>query len=292
VRGHLLALGAGASFATIGVWSRLFYEEGGTPTDLLVLRFVGAGVFLWALVGMRRRRLPSRRILLLGLALGAFQLGANVALLEGYDRAPASLVVLLFYVYPVLVTIGSALIFGEEFGLRRAAVVTVGLTGIALTAGTPSSAPAVGILLGLAAGVATCGYVLGSRAAMRGAMEAIELSALMYLLPALGLAVFGTARGIDIPSPTGLGLAAGLVVIGTVLPMLLFYTAIKLIGAGTTSLLATVEPLVAVVLAYLVLDESLAALQLVGGALILTAVVSLTLPARARRRTRVPIASP
>ena len=65
--------------------------------------------------------------------------------------------------------------------------------------------------------------------------------------------------------------------------MLLFYTGVGLIGAGTTSLLASVEPLVAVVLAYLVLNQSLTATQLGGGALILCSVVALTLPTRARR---------
>jgi drug/metabolite transporter (DMT)-like permease len=64
--------------------------------------------------------------------------------------------------------------------------------------------------------------------------------------------------------------------------MILFYGAVKLVGASTASLLATVEPLVAVLLAYVVLDESLEAMQLAGGALILCGVVSLTLPVGAR----------
>lgn len=291
MRGHLFAVGAGAAFATIGIWSKLFYDEGGEPVDLLVFRFVGAAALLWGLVGLRRRHLPGRRTLLLGLGLGAFQLGANVALLEGFDRASAGLIVLLFYVYPLLVSVGAWLLFGEQIGMRQAAVIVVGIAGIALTVGTPSSAPAAGIALGLAAGVATCGYVLGSRAAMRGTLEAIELSALMYLLPALGLVVLVAVRGLDVPTTEALGYGLGLVVVGTVLPMALFYTAIKRIGAGTTSLLATVEPPVAVVLAYLVLGESLEPLQLVGGALVLAAVAALALPARARGREPAPIPS-
>jgi drug/metabolite transporter (DMT)-like permease len=290
MRGHLFAVGAGAAFATIGIWSNLFYDEGGEPVDLLVLRFVGAAALLWGLVGFRRRRLPGRQALLLGLSLGAFQLAANIAFLEGFDRAPAGLIVLLFYVYPLLVTVGASLLFDEPIGLRQAIVVVVGIAGIALTVGTPSSAPAVGIALGLATGIATCGYVLGSRAALAGTLEAIELSALMYLLPALGLVALAAVRGLDVPTTAALGYGLGLVVVGTVLPMALFYTAIKRIGAGTTSLLATVEPPVTVVLAYIVLGQSLEPLQFVGGALVLAAVTALTLPSRAR--THAPASIP
>jgi probable blue pigment (indigoidine) exporter len=127
---------------------------------------------------------------------------------------------------------------------------------------------------------------------MRGELEAIELSALMYLLPAIGLSLFGAVHGLHVPSASGLGYAAGLAVVGTVLPMAMFYSAIKLIGAGTTSLLATVEPFVAVLLAYVVLDESLEPVQLVGGALILGAVAALTLPGRRRRAAAVRPAGP
>lgn len=245
------------------------------------MRFGGTALLLWAFVGLRRRGSPGRRIVGLGLGLGVFQAGANVALLEGFDQAPAGLVVLLFYVYPLLVTVGGTLIFGEEFGLRRAVVLALGIAGIALTVGAPSSVSALGIALGLAAGVCTAGYILGARHLMAGPLEPIELVALGYAGPAVGFSIAAGVHGFDVPPATGLGYAAGLVLVGSVLAMILFYSAVKLAGAGTASLLATVEPLVAVLLAYVVLDQSLDATQLAGGALILSSVVALTLPHRA-----------
>jgi drug/metabolite transporter (DMT)-like permease len=65
------------------------------------------------------------------------------------------------------------------------------------------------------------------------------------------------------------------VIVGTVIPVLLFYSSIRLIGAPSAALLATVEPFVAVVLSFLVLDQPLTALQLLGGGLILAAVLEL-----------------
>jgi drug/metabolite transporter (DMT)-like permease len=106
----------------------------------------------------------------------------------------------------------------------------------------------------------------------------------------VGFAIAAGVRGLEIPSAQAAGYATGLVVVGTFLAMIFFYTAVKLVGAATASLLATVEPLVAVVLAYVVLDESLEPGQLVGGALILGGVAALMLPVRIRGRRPEPAA--
>src|SRR5262249_55066468 len=212
---------------------------------------------------------PKGGVVAAGLALGVFQVGANYSLFEGFARAPASLIVLLFYVYPLIVAVGAACLYGETFGLRQILSLALGLSGIGLTVGAPGSTPRIGFVLGLTAGVCTAAYVLGARGLLRGSIEAIELVALMFAGPAVGFAIAAAVRGLEIPSAQALGYATGLIVVATFLAMIFFYSAVKLVGAATASLLATVEPLVAVVLAYVVLDESLEPAQLIGGALIL-----------------------
>jgi drug/metabolite transporter (DMT)-like permease len=65
------------------------------------------------------------------------------------------------------------------------------------------------------------------------------------------------------------------IAVGTAVPALFFYSSIRLIGAGAAARLATIEPLTAVVLSYIVLHDSLSATQVVGGAVLLTSVVLL-----------------
>jgi drug/metabolite transporter (DMT)-like permease len=91
-------------------------------------------------------------------------------------------------------------------------------------------------------------------------------------------------RGVDLPAGSALGLAATIIVVATIVPMTLFFAGVKLVGASTAALLATVEPFVGVLLAYLALGERLTVLQLLGGALIVGAVATLALPLRSRRR--------
>jgi drug/metabolite transporter (DMT)-like permease len=70
-----------------------------------------------------------------------------------------------------------------------------------------------------------------------------------------------------------------------------FLKGMQLVGVGTATILSTGEPVVTVGLAMLVLGERLAPVQLLGGAIVLAALVGLARPRRLRgatsRRARV-----
>jgi drug/metabolite transporter (DMT)-like permease len=55
----------------------------------------------------------------------------------------------------------------------------------------------------------------------------------------------------------------------------LFFAGLRRVGPTTASILATVEPLVTVLLAFLVFQEILGAVQFAGGSLVLAAVVAI-----------------
>jgi drug/metabolite transporter (DMT)-like permease len=69
-------------------------------------------------------------------------------------------------------------------------------------------------------------------------------------------------------------------VISTVAAVGLLFAGIRRVGPTSASILSTTEPVVTVVLAFLVFGESLGAVQLLGGALVLGAAVVLTASAR------------
>jgi drug/metabolite transporter (DMT)-like permease len=279
-KGTLLVLGSALMLGTLGLFSRLFYDAGGEPFALLALRFAGVGPALLVLGHLLRERRPTRRGALWGAALGAGQLTIAWALFEGFERAPVALVVLLFYVYPLLVTLAARPLLGEALGREKLAALVIGLAGVALTVGVPESGGAAGILLGLLAGVSLAVVILAARHLMGAqAVGPIGLSGLMFASPLLVVAPWLAVRGADFgPSAEAWGWAAAAVV-SAVVPIAFFYAGVRLVGAGTASLLGIGEPFVAVVLAYAVLGESLSALQLVGGALIIGAVALLSVPA-------------
>ena len=74
---------------------------------------------------------------------------------------------------------------------------------------------------------------------------------------------------------------AGIVVVSTVGAILLFFAGLARVGPSAASILSTLEPVVTVGLAAAAFGESLSPLQLLGGALVLSAVVVMQWPARA-----------
>ena len=277
-RGALFAIAAGVTFGTLGIFGTLFYDEGGEPFTLLVMRFCGAALLLVAIALARRRPLPARGDALLAGLAGAGQLAATFCLFAGFEEASPGLVTLLFYIYPLLVTLGDRAFFGVTLGRRRALLLGLGLSGIALTVGVPEETSLAGILWGLGAGVFTSLFILDSRYVMSRSVDSFQFVALAFGGAALALLAIAAVVGIDWPPAAALPFAGLLIIFSSVVPVLLFYAAIRLAGAGTAARLATVEPVTAVVLSYVVLGDSLTLLQIAGGAIVLLAVIFLARP--------------
>jgi len=278
LKGYALVLVSALLLGTLGVFSKLFYDAGGEPFTLLFLRFAAGGPLLVVIALARREQWPPRRGIVLGASLGVLQLVVAFALFEGFARAPVGLVVLVFFCYPLIVAVAAAFLFGEELGRRRVGVLALGTVGVALTVGLPDSANATGIALGLLAGICVAGLVISARAlTTTGGIAPLVLCGLMFTSPLVVLVPVSAARGIDLDIGGEAWLwASGAVVVSVVIPIALFYTGVQLAGAGAASILGVGEPLAGVLLAYFVLSESLTWLQLLGGLLIVAAVVVLS----------------
>ena len=283
--GPLLCLGSGAAFGAMGVFGKLAYAQGATVGTLLSVRFALAAVAFWGLVLARRpararlRALP-RRDVAAGLALGAvayaLQAGCYFAALSRID---ASLLALLLYTFPVMVAVAAALLGRERLDARRAAALALASGGGALVvagAGAGGIEP-VGAALGIAAAVVYTTYILvGEGLAARvppGVLSALVCTGAAVSL-ATGSALLGELRP-GAPTVAGWGWIAGLALVSTVVALGLFFAGLPRVGPGAASILATVEPVVTVLLAFAAFGETLAPVQLAGGALVLTAVVVL-----------------
>lgn len=274
-QGSVLAIGGGIAFGTLGIFGTLFYDHGGSSFTLLVLRFCGAAVVLAAVALLRGGPMPAWSDVGLGTLCGVGLLGATFCLFAGFKEASPGLVTLLFYIYPLLVTLGDRVLFGVVLGRRRALILGAGLIGIALTVGVPGSATTSAVLAGLAAGVMTSGYILLGRHVLTRSLDAFQFVAIEFAGAAVLVALIAAMAGVDWPPSDALPSALGVIVLGSVVPVLLFYSAIPLIGAGSAARLATVEPVTSVVLSYIVLGDTLIAMQIVGGAIVVASVVLL-----------------
>jgi drug/metabolite transporter (DMT)-like permease len=297
--GTLFCLASGAAFGAMAIFAKLAYGQGATVATALSMRFVLAAALFWLLVfaggHARELRALNGRQLRAGLALGAcgyaIQSGCYFAALKHID---ASLLSLLLYTFPAIVTGAAVLLGRERMDGRRLAALALASSGLVLVlagAGAGALEP-LGVALGLGAAVVYSTYILVSDRVVGGISPTV-LSALVCSGAAVSLSIgsslIGQLRPGDV-TLAGWGWLACIAAVSTVVAIGLFFAGLRRAGPSTASILATVEPLVTVLLAFLVFGERLGPVQILGGALVLSAVVVLARRRASRRDSlRTPV---
>ncbi|CAN7456709.1 DMT family transporter [Trinickia sp. LjRoot230] len=276
--GAALAALSASAFGAMAIFGRYAYAGGTDVLGLLALRFVVSGsVLAWV---ARRRGVvwPQGRTLAWIAAMGAIgYVGQSLCYFIALQHAQASLVALLLYLYPAFVTVLAAWWLRERLTPMKCAALVLCLAGSALMVGGGHGEP-LGIALGLAAAVIYSIYIVVGARVTRG-VDPLATTAVVCLAAAAVFVVLSLARtATGAPphwpaTPAGWAAVIAIALVSTVTAMLAFFAGLVRLGAARTSMLSTLEPVVTVALASLLLGESLSALQWVGGASVLGAVL-------------------
>ena len=282
--GTIMCLASAAAFGAMAVFGKLAYEEGVNVGTLLSARFVLAALLFWLALRPGELRAMTRRDLLLAFGLGAVGYAAQAGLFfSSLERIDAGLLALILYTFPAMVTVAAIVLGRERVDVRRILALLLASTGLALVvagAGAGKLDP-LGVALALAAAVVYTTYILVGDG-VAGRVPARVLSTLVCTGAAVtlvgGSAALGELHPRDV-TLEGWGWLASLAVVSTVASIGLFFAGLKRVGPTTASILSTLEPVVTVILAFLVFGETLGAVQLLGGALVIGAVIVLQLRA-------------
>jgi drug/metabolite transporter (DMT)-like permease len=288
--GTILCLASATAFGAMAIFGKLAYAAGATVGTLLSVRFALAAVLFWALTlaagGARELRALRPRDLAVALAMGAAGYAAQAACyFAALERIDASLLSLLLYTFPTIVAAAAVAIGRERMDARRLVALALASGGLALVvagAGTGAIDP-LGAALGFGAAIVYSAYILvgdGVVARFRPTLLAALVCSGAALSLTGGSALLGELRPGDV-ALAGWGWLAALVVVSTVAAIGFFFAGLARVGPTTASILSTMEPVVTALLAFLVFGEVLGAVQLLGGALVLGAI--LVLVGRARR---------
>ena len=291
-RGLALVCGAGVIWGTIGPAVDVVHQR--SMLSVLTMsgwRAVAAVVTLAVVVLIRGQlgaclalvRAHPTRILVMGALTTAFQLlffvavlaaGVSVATVVALGSAPV-LLLLLHSVQRRRVPATAQLV-----------TVSMGVTGLLLVSliggGTDGSAPTLGVLAALASGAAfALSTEVGSSVsqghdAVPVATGTMVVAALIMVPAALSV---GLVRG-DSLVTTDAAAWAGLAYLGVVtmaLAYVLLFAGLRTTATGSAAVATLLEPLTAVVIAVLLLGETLTLAGVVGSLLILAAIGSLGL---------------
>lgn len=271
----ILVLLSALGFGSIAMFAKIAYAGGVSPSLLLALRFVLAAAFLAPVIWFKRIPMPRGRVLAGFVLMGALYTAQSQSYFTALMYASSGLVALLLYIYPILVALLAVLFGWEKLNRRTLILMALAMAGIAITLGGKLQGQPLGIGLGvLAAAVYAVYILLGNRLTQ----DTHPLAATMVVLSvaALGNGVFAVVGGAGLPHTVSAWLAIGAIALfSTVIAIAAFLSGIKRIGAAQASIISTLEPVITLVLGVALLDESISVSQLLGGTLVLVAVVLL-----------------
>ena len=271
--GILLIIISAATFGTLAIIGHFAYADGMDVTTLLFLRFTFAALLMAVWMILRKEKLPRGRTLLQLAGMGGLgYVGQSFCYMSAIRYASTGLVALLLYLYPVFVTILVVIFQKAKLTTRLVIALLMATIGAALTA-NPQGGQLPGILLAISAALIYAVYILvGTRVMQK--VTSVQSSFVIFASAAL---VFGGMTALNVAhwpaSQSGWLAVGGIAVVATMIPVSTFLGGLKIIGATDASLLSTLEPVVTVALAAMVLGEPIQWVTLVGGALILGAVI-------------------
>ncbi|MBU1231009.1 MAG: DMT family transporter [Proteobacteria bacterium] len=295
VRGYLFVLCAAALWAFIGPLSKQAIALGVAPLEAAFWRSaIGWTLFAAHALGTRSWRLAPRD----APAVAAFGVFGVATLFGAYILAVhfvgAALASVLLYTAPAWVALLAWIILGETMTANKILALSMTLAGVACVSLGPSllsgqgleAVNLPGVLLGLLSGLSYATYyIFGKRYLIRYATPTLFLYALpvgcLCLLPFLSKGPFGPKPWQAWLTLFALGLCT------TYGAYSVYYAGLRILSATRTSIVATLEPVLAAALAYAWWGERFDLAGYAGSALILAAVLCTILGGDGRKAARL-----
>jgi drug/metabolite transporter (DMT)-like permease/ADP-ribose pyrophosphatase YjhB (NUDIX family) len=260
---------------------RFLLADGLGPMVLLASRLGIAGLAAgaWGALDLKRQRVARADVPLL-LVFGLLVLPVSYgAFLWSVTVLPVGVAVMLNYTAPVYTVLCAVPLFGERLGVPRVLAMVLAVAGCVLMAGMGvglggGRLTAGAVAVGLLAGASYAVNILAAKLAV-GRIGARALASWGIFLAGAELCII-EARNLHtlaVLDATGWVMLLGIGVVGVVVANTLYFMGLERVDAGQASIITTVEPLCAVLFAYVFLREHLSALQLVGGAMIVAGAV-------------------
>ncbi|MEZ5248858.1 MAG: DMT family transporter [Ilumatobacteraceae bacterium] len=248
--------------------------------SLLLWRFSLSSAALWAALWVWRRRggpdprsVPWRPVLALGLLLGGLVFIGFLAL----ERLDASVYIVLVYLYPGFVVLGSAAL-GRP--LQRLTIVALAVISVGVVLTVPDVFTGVdgisvaGVLLALGQAVSFAVYLIVNERVVPAGSDGVVMAAWSNLGAAVFFVPLAAVDGVTVPDRPLLVLEVVLfALIPTVAATTTFFRALRHLDPGVLAMIMTLEVALAIVWSALFLGERITAVEALGATVVIVGVV-------------------
>jgi drug/metabolite transporter (DMT)-like permease len=283
LRVYIITIAGAVCWGLIGVFISPLYNRGFTAWDIVAIRGVFSFVilFLIMIVFFRDQLRTKLKDHIFFASAGIFSIALfNFFYFEVFSQSSLSLAVTLLYTGPLFVTILSRLFFKEPLTIRKGFALALAIIGCAFVVGLLPHGQ-VGIqmktmIMGILSGFCYALYSIFSKPVTKR-YSALTITTYTFLYTSIFMLLTSDiTKKLDLFQYGDVWMSALLLsIVATVAAFLLYTTGLKHLEASKASILATTEPIVAVVTGVLFLGEHLQGWQVLGILLVLYSAILL-----------------
>lgn len=287
INGVFYAALSSASFGFSPLFSLGLVALGLTDFDILSYRwFIAAAVLvIYALCKKKSLRLNSFDEAWKIIVLSILRAVTSITLLIGYANIASGIASTINFMYPVIVALCMMIFYGQDRSIINVIAIVLSITGVYLMAHAdglivPGGNTKLGLWCSLISAFTFAAYYIVMKRTRADKIEPVKFTTWIMLLSALYFIAGGLVTEGRITIVTDLKpwlYILGLSLWSTMISNFTGVKAVRRIGPTLTSILGALQPLTAVVLGVLFLDEHLGVKTITGITLILASVIMIVL---------------
>ena len=293
INGLFYAAVSSASFGFSPLFSLGLLAIGLSNFDVLSYRWATAAIVLviYAICKKKTLRLNSVDEVWKVILLSALRSITSITLLIGYANIASGIASTINFMYPVIVALCMMIIFGEDRAWINVIAIILSIVGVYLMASgdgliVQGGNTALGLASSLISAFSFAAYYIVMKKTKADKIEAVKFTTWIMLLSAVYFIVGALIVDGHITVVTDVKAWMSILGLGLWSTMISNFTgvkAIRRIGPTLTSILGALQPLTAVVLGVIFLDEHLGISTISGILLILVAVIMIVLHQKKKR---------
>ena len=294
---YLMPIVSGAMWGSAGIFVRKLTELGMNSYTVVSVRVVLAVLILAVWLGIYDKdllkiKLKDLWIFVAGGVVGMF--GLNLCYNFAISELSLSLAAVLLSLSPVFVLFMAAILFKEKITSKKVICMTIAIAGCVLASGVLEAASTMrwsikGIIVGTIGAFFYGLYGIISKTAMERGYHAFTTTfycLFMVMLVVIPLTNWKLVTNVVVANPVKMSVFLVIHSLCTsVLPYVLYTFSIRYIDAGMASILASGEPVAAMIFGVIFFSEIPTVLSVVGIVLVIVALALLSMPDKKRRRS-------
>lgn len=276
--GIIYAILSSAAFGFMPIFAKEAYNHGSNPLTVLTLRFLLASLMLFIYFLFKKISIKiNKKQLYMLILIGVFgYTSTGIGLFISYSYISAGVATTMHFIYPSIVVIMSYFIYKEKLTKNKIYSLLLSTLGVFFLVGIKSdNIHPLGAFLALSSGFTYAVCIIEMN---REEFRKIHTHVLVFyfsLFSGIALFIFTILSGnlnfkINIYSVSSI---LGISLVSTIISIILFIKALKIIGPSYTSILSTFEPIVSLIMGILLFKEKLTIPIIIGTIFIILSVI-------------------